>query len=75
LVLRRANGEIAATVGAGVPAWGHVARFFPEWFPLRFGEFEGTLEVLSTTPVGGVGLRFDNPNGSVFAALPVIILP
>ncbi len=75
LVLRRANGEIAATVGAGVPAWGHVARFFPEWFPLGFGEFEGTVEVFSTTPVGGVGLRFDNPNGNVFAALPVIILP
>lgn len=75
LNLRRSDGRIAATSGLTLPVGGHSARFFTELFPRGFDEFEGTLEVISNRPVSAVALRFDNPGGTVFATLPVVILP
>ena len=51
------------------------AKFFTEFFPSGFGDFEGTLEVLAPAPVSGVAIRFDNESADVFATLPVIVIP
>lgn len=41
-----------------------------------FSEFDGTLEVVAAGgPLTGVGLRYDNPGGTVFTTLPVFKLP
>jgi hypothetical protein len=74
LRLRNSAGEVVASTSLNLPARAHFARFFTEFFP-EFGEFEGTLELLATAPVGGVALRFDNEEGDVFATLPVIVIP
>ncbi len=75
LYLRNTRGEIAAAHNITLPAFGHTARFFTEWFPTAFGEFEGTLEVAAESPVTGVALRYDNFLANVFSALPVILVP
>ena len=73
--LRNSWGEIVSTTSRTLPAFGHLALFFTQLFPAGFGEFEGTLELLSTAPVSGVALRYDNPAADVFATLPVIVIP
>jgi hypothetical protein len=75
LNLRRSTGETVASTNVSLPPRGHMARFFTEWFPHGFSEFEGTLEVMATAPVSAVALRYDNPQLNVFATLPVVILP
>jgi hypothetical protein len=72
--LRNASGQIVAAATFSLPPMGHVARFFTQWFPEKFGEFEGTLEVVATAPVAGVALRYDNAIADVFATLPVMVL-
>ena len=75
LRLRRdAAGQIAATTTLDLPAGGHLARFFSQWFPHGFGEFEGSLDVTSTAPVSAVAVRYDNPQMNVFATLPVVAI-
>lgn len=73
LCLRRSDGRIAAGTFLMLPPAGHTARFFTEWFPYGFDEFEGSLEVVAGRPVSAVALRFDNRGGDVFASLPVVI--
>jgi hypothetical protein len=73
LRLRNAAGEIVAARSLILPGLGQAARFFTDWFPL-FDDFEGTLEVLCSTPVAAVALRYDNLLADVFAALPVVII-
>ncbi|HYK89646.1 MAG TPA: lamin tail domain-containing protein [Acidobacteriota bacterium] len=78
LRLHDSNGLIVGTTSFVLPPLGHVARFFSgpgQWFPSGFDQFQGTLEVIATDPVSGVALRYDNPESSVFAALPVVIAP
>ena len=75
LHLRRSDGEIVASTGVYLPAMGQIAKYFSEWFPRGYAEFAGTLEFQSTGPVHAVGLRYDNADHSVFAALPITILP
>jgi hypothetical protein len=75
LNLRRGTGEISATTAIELPAGGHIARFFTEWFPRGFAEFAGTLEVIASLPVSSIAMRYDNPQRNVFATLPVVILP
>jgi hypothetical protein len=75
LNLRRSTGETVASTNVSLPPRGHTARFFAQWFPHGFAEFEGTLEVMATAPVSAVALRYDNPQLNVFATLPVVILP
>jgi len=75
LNLRDAVGNLVATTSFELPSLGHVAKFFTQWFPGGFGEFEGTLEVVASLPVSAVALRFDNPEQDVFATLPVIVIP
>jgi hypothetical protein len=75
LRLRSVSGTVVAATTFDLPPMAHTARFFTEWFPRGFDEFEGTLEVLASDPVSAVALRFDNPGGTVFATLPAIALP
>ena len=75
LNLRRSSGETAASTNVVLPPRGHVARFFTEWFPHGFSEFEGTLEVMASAAVSAVALRYDNLQLDVFATLPVVIIP
>ncbi len=75
LRLRNAGGEIVASDSLLLPPFGHVARFFNEWFPDAFPEFQGTLEVASGVPVAGVALRYDNYLADVFATIPVVTIP
>ncbi len=75
LRLRNAAGEIVASASILVPPLGHVAKFFTEWFPDSFPEFQGTLEVESGVPVAGVALRYDNYLADVFATIPVVTIP
>jgi hypothetical protein len=75
LRLRNVVGAIVAATSFDLPPMAHTARFFTEWFPPGFEEFEGTLEVLAADPVSAVALRFDNPGGNVFATLPALRLP
>ncbi len=75
LKLRNSAGEIVATTNFGLPPLGHIPRFFTQLFPGAFDEFEGTLEVLTTGPVSAVALRYDNQGGTVFATIPVIVIP
>jgi hypothetical protein len=74
LNLRRSSGETVASTNISLPPRGHMARFFTEWFPHGFSEFEGTLEVAASAAVSAVALRYDNPRLNVFATLPVVIL-
>ena len=75
LNLRQSDGRISMTKDITLPPYGHDAKFFtdPAWFP-QAEEFEGTLEVIASAPVSAVALRYDNPDHSVFATLPVILL-
>jgi hypothetical protein len=75
LNLRDADGAVVATTKLKLPALGHVAKFFWQWFPLGFDEFSGTLEVVASSWVSGVALRYDNTEANVFATLPVVIIP
>ncbi len=75
LRLRNSAGEIVASTSVNLPPRGHFAKFFTEFFPSGFGDFEGTLEVLAPAPVSGVAIRFDNESADVFATLPVIVIP
>jgi hypothetical protein len=74
LSLHRPSGATAASTSLDLPASGHIARFFGEWFPRGFGEFEGVLEVLASAPISAVALRYDNPQQNVFATLPVVVI-
>ncbi|NWG13122.1 MAG: hypothetical protein HXY20_06265 [Acidobacteria bacterium] len=73
LKLRDSSGAQRDTFILRLPARGHVARFFTQWFG-DYPNFEGTLEVVSSTPVSGVALRYDNPGLTVFATLPVVAI-
>jgi hypothetical protein len=73
--LRNSGGQIVATTTRTLLAFQHQALFFTQLFPSGFGEFEGTLELVSTMPVSGVALRYDNAAQNVFATLPVIVIP
>ena len=73
--LRNSSGQIVATTTRTLGGFGHLAQFFTQLFPTGFGEFEGTLEVLSTAPVCGVALRYDNASANVFTTLSVIVIP
>jgi len=75
LHLRRPDGQVVASTNVSLSAMGQIARYFTEWFPRGYGEFAGTLEFQSTGPVHASGLRYDNADHSVFAALPLTILP
>ncbi len=75
LNLRDTDGGVAATTNLKLPPLGHVAKFFTQWFPGGFDEFEGTLEVVASAPVTGVALRYDNLGANVFATLPVVVIP
>lgn len=76
LHLRDATGQVVSSRQISLPPLGHVAKFFTDqvWFPEARG-FEGTLEIISTGAVAGVALRYDNPGGTVFATLPMIVMP
>jgi len=74
LRLRDTAGKLVAARSVVVPGLGQVAKFFTEWFPLIQGDFEGTLEISSPSPVAAVALRFDNPLADVYAALPVVVI-
>ena len=74
LNLRDFKGNLVASLEMNLPALGHTARFFTQWFPVGFDEFEGTLEVrVHSGRVSAVALRFDNRFADVFATLPVIV--
>ena len=73
--LRNSAGQIVATTSRTLTPFQHLAQFFTQLFPSGFGEFEGTLELVSTAPVSGVALRYDNEAQNVFATLPVIVIP
>ena len=73
--LRNSAGQIVATTSRTLIPFQHLAQFFTQLFPSGFGEFEGTLELVSTAPVSGVALRYDNEAQNVFATLPVIVIP
>jgi len=78
LNLRNSSGQTVATTRFSLPPLGHVAKFFSgpgQWFPNGFDQFQGTLEVIATGQVGAVALRYDNSDASVFATLPVVIIP
>jgi hypothetical protein len=75
LNLRDTDGAVVATTSLKLPALGHVAKFFWQWFPVGFDEFSGTLEVVASSWVNGVALRYDNADADVFATLPVVIIP
>jgi hypothetical protein len=75
LNLRDTSGQVAATTTVPLPPLGHVAKFFTQWFPSGYAEFEGTLEIVSTGAVSAVALRYDNSQQNVFATLPVIVIP
>jgi hypothetical protein len=74
LRLRNSAGEVVGATSILLPPLGHAARFFTQWFPNSFDEFQGSLEVISSTPVGGVALRYDNVGADVFATIPVVQL-
>jgi len=74
LRLHDTAGRLAAARNVVIPGLGQVAKFFTEWFPTVQGDFEGSLEILSPTPVAAITLRFDNPLADVFAALPVMVI-
>jgi hypothetical protein len=69
LKLRNSAGIQVDTTTLRIPALGHVAGFFTQWFG-NYPEFEGTLEVVASSPVNAVALRYD---GAIFATLPVIV--
>jgi len=69
--LRESTGKVAASTQLVLPPRGHIAKFFTEWFPNGYGEFEGSIEFSSSVAVAAVALRFDNPTGSAFATVPV----
>jgi hypothetical protein len=69
LRLRNSSGVQIDTYSLHLPALGHAAGFFTQWFG-SYPEFEGTLEVISSAPVSAVALRYD---GRIFATLPVIV--
>jgi hypothetical protein len=73
--LRRATGEIAAKTNLLLAPGAHFARFFTEWFPDGFEEFDGVIEFSSDAPVSAVALRYDNPGWNVFATIPVFEIP
>jgi hypothetical protein len=78
LQLRDTFGNVAAARQFVLPVNGHVAGFFSganQWFPTGFDNFEGTLEVIADQPVSAVALRYDNLGLTVFATIPVIIVP
>jgi len=79
LNLRDTSGQVVATTSVPLGPLGHVAKFFTQWFPTGYGEFEGTLEVVATGAVSAVALRYDNKDDilvpKVFATLPVIVIP
>jgi len=73
--LHDSAGFLKATTSFELPPLGHIARFFSgtgEWFPDGFDQFEGLLEVISTEPVCGAALRYENYAANIFATLPVI---
>jgi hypothetical protein len=72
--LRNRLGEIVAATSLLLPSQGHTARFFTEWFEESYSDFEGTVEVISSAPVAGVALRYDNRDADVFATLPVVVV-
>ena len=67
--LRNSSGVQVDTYNLNLPARGHVAKFFTQWFG-SYSQFEGTLEVVASAPVSAVALRYDGP---LFATLPVIL--
>lgn len=79
LKLRDTKGNIVATKQFWLLPNAHVASFFSgpdQWFPTGLDDFEGTLEVLASGgSVSAVAVRYDNVGGTVFATLPVVILP
>jgi hypothetical protein len=71
--LRNTSGAVVASVTKTLPAMGQTAQFFTQLFPQGFDEFEGTLELITNGPsISGVALRYDNPDLSVFATMPLI---
>jgi sugar lactone lactonase YvrE len=71
--LRDTSGTVVGSATKTLPAMGHTAQFFTQLFPQGFDEFEGTLELLTNgASISGVALRYDNPNLSVFATMPLI---
>ena len=74
--LRNTSGQIVASATKTLAALGHAAQFFTQLFPAGFEQFEGTLEVMTAgSSIIAVSFRYDNPGGTVFAALPVIPIP
>jgi hypothetical protein len=73
--LRRATGAIAAKTSLSLAPGSHFAKFFTEWFPDGFEEFDGPIEFISNVPVSAVALRYDNPGWNVFATIPVFEIP
>jgi hypothetical protein len=70
LRLRNSAGALVDTITLPrMPALGHLSGFFTQWFG-NYPEFEGTLEVVASSPVNAVALRYD---GAIFATLPVIV--
>ena len=73
--LRDADGTLVAERAVAIPGRGRLAQFVTQLFP-GFTEFDGTLEVETTGGLlTGVGLRYDNPGGTVFTTTPVFRLP
>jgi hypothetical protein len=68
--VRDSSGQIVASTTRTLEAFAHVA------FLTDVRELEGTLEIQTNgAPLSGVGLRYDNPNGTVFTTMPVITIP
>jgi hypothetical protein len=74
--LRDAAGKIVATSDVILPPYGRVAGFLSgpnQWFSAA-DQFQGTLEIISSRPVNGAMVRYDNYEGNVFTTIPVIPL-
>lgn len=75
ITLRDASGAPLEAATLRIPALGYAAHLGKQLFP-GAGDVEGTLEVeTSGPPIAAVGLRYDNPGGTVFTTVPVARLP
>ncbi len=70
VVLRNEAGEAVASNNSDfdLPPGGHTARFLSELFP-ALGDFEGTVEIISTQPLAGLILR--TVEGSAASSSPL----
>jgi len=74
LHLRSPSGLVLSSRTVTLPAFGQSAPLLTQLFPAHT-EFEGTVEVVTDgASVSAIGLRYDNPGGTVFTTIPVTVI-